>query len=144
MLSLRFRIGGNRCAMDVARIVEVLPLVDVRPLPNAAPGLDGAFNYRGTPVPVVDLSRVTLGRPSARRMSTRIIVVRHSGPTGASTLVGLVAEQVQAALSRDVPAAREATLTAGAITTDAEGLLHWIDVNGVLEAAALPIGAVGE
>ena len=59
-------------------------------MPKAPQAMIGLFNYRGTPVPVVDLSQLTLGRPSARRLSTRLVLVHYPDPKGGTHLLGLI------------------------------------------------------
>jgi chemotaxis-related protein WspB len=75
MLLLTFRAAENLYAVDVARVVEVVPRVDLRRLPHAPAFIAGLFDYRGTVVPVIDLG-LLLGSESCRnRLSTRIILV---------------------------------------------------------------------
>jgi chemotaxis-related protein WspB len=75
MLLLTFRAAESLYTIDVARVVEVVPRVDLRRLPHAPGFLAGLFDYRGTVVPVVDLG-ILLGSESCRdRLSTRIILV---------------------------------------------------------------------
>ena len=75
MLLLTFRAAENLYAIDVARVVEVVPRINLRQLPHAPGFLAGVFDYRGKVVPVVDLG-VLLGSESCRdRLSTRIILV---------------------------------------------------------------------
>lgn len=149
MLFLRFQIGDDRYAMDIASIVEVLPLLDIRPLAHSSRGVSGVFNYRGTPVPVIDLSQVTHGRPADRRMSTRIVLLRYSDADGQSRLLGLVAEKVQTALSKEAavgrqPAAGAVPALTGTITTDDEGLLHWLDVGSLLKTGDIPVESLAQ
>ena len=83
MLLLTFRAADNLYAIEVARVVEVVPRIDVRRLPHAPGFLAGVFDYRGTVVPVIDLG-ILLGSESCRdRLSTRIILVdcRPAGPS---------------------------------------------------------------
>jgi len=83
MLLLTFRAAENLYAIDVIRVVEVVPRIDLRRLPHAPGFLAGVFDYRGTLVPVVDLG-VLLGSESCReQLSTRIILV-NSRPDAAS------------------------------------------------------------
>jgi len=65
MLFLTFQLGAERYALDASRVVEVLPLVELRKIPNAPHGVAGIFNYRGQPVPVADLSDLILHNPRA-------------------------------------------------------------------------------
>lgn len=93
MLALAFRAGDALLALAARDIVEVLPRVPLR-APSLAPAaVIGLLPFRGTLTPVVDLCLLVAGRPSARQLGTRIIVVRIG--SGANTrLIGLQAEQV--------------------------------------------------
>jgi chemotaxis-related protein WspB len=92
MLFLIFQLGTDRYALDAIRVVEVVPLLALKKLPQAPVGVAGIFNYRGRPVPAVDLSELTLGHPAAERLSTRIIVTRYPDVNGRAQLLGLIAE----------------------------------------------------
>ncbi|UXI68597.1 chemotaxis protein CheW [Tahibacter amnicola] len=99
MLFLLFQLGNDRYALDATQIVEVLPLVQLKQVPQAPAGLAGLLNYRGAAVPVVDLSQLALGRASAPRLSTRLIMARRGGADG--SLLALVAEQATETLRCD-------------------------------------------
>jgi chemotaxis-related protein WspB len=101
MLYLLFQLGADRYALEASRVVEVVPLLDLRRLLQAPKGVAGVFNYRGRPVPAVDLSELALGQPSTDRLSTRIIVVKHPDAAGQDHLVGLVAENATETLRAD-------------------------------------------
>ncbi len=93
MLFLVFQIGNDRYALPAKSVVEVVPLLNLKHLPHAPRSIAGVFNYRGVPVPAMDLSDLTLGRPALERMSTRIIVVNCPDANGQARLLGLIAEQ---------------------------------------------------
>jgi chemotaxis-related protein WspB len=75
MLLLTFRAAGTLHAVDVARVAEVIPRVDLRRIPHAPAYLAGLFDYRGQVVPVIDLAVLLGHAPCADRLSTRIILV---------------------------------------------------------------------
>jgi chemotaxis-related protein WspB len=102
MLFLLFQLGKDRYALEASRVVEVVPLLSLRRLPHAPKGVAGVFNYRGRPVPAVDLSELTLGRPACERLSTRIIVVNYPDAAGQSHLLGLVAEKATEMLRKEM------------------------------------------
>jgi chemotaxis-related protein WspB len=77
MLFILFQIGGDRYVLPANRIIKILPLMNLKRVPCAPSGVAGVLNFHGTPVPVVDLNEMTLGEPAARRMSTRIILVKY-------------------------------------------------------------------
>lgn len=76
MTFLLFKIGADRYALEAMRIIEVLPILDLKAIPGTDRALVGVLNYHGEPVPVVDLSLMATGRPAARMVSTRLVVLR--------------------------------------------------------------------
>ena len=101
MLYLIFRAGGERFALGATSVIEVVPLVRLRPVPHAPFGVAGVFNYRGTVIPVIDLSRLIADTPCRPLYSTRIVVVRleleengkNRGPEKSERRIGLITEQ---------------------------------------------------
>ncbi len=158
MLLLTLQAAGSRYAIDVARVVEVVPRINLRHLPHAPISLSGVFDYRGTVVPVVDLG-ILLGSESCRdRLSTRIVLVNShpSGAEQASTalpaagnaaaaapqrrwLLGLVAEQVSDVSSitpeQVISAAMQLPVTPylGAIVEIGQEMVQLIQVDQILD-----------
>lgn len=140
MLLLVFQLGADRYALDVGPIVEVLPLVSFRPIPQAPRGVLGVINYHGGPVPLVDLADLALGKPSRLRMSTRIILVNYVEPGGETHLLGLLAEQSTETIRRteaefvDSGVAVDSAPYLGPLTSDARGIIQRVEVNRLLPA----------
>lgn len=156
-VALQIEIGDTVYLLDVAHIVEVLPLAHVREIPGAPAGLAGALDYRGAPVPVVDLTQLILHRPAQRCLSTRLVLVRYPTKQGAEDgsmpVLGLYAERATETLKVDrasfrQPAARSADRPfLGAVMLDDERLLQWIDLpqllSGELRSALLHSAGAG-
>ncbi|HWJ76140.1 MAG TPA: chemotaxis protein CheW [Kaistia sp.] len=140
MLFLMFRVGKDRYVIDADQIEQVLPFMDAKALPGAPSGVVGAINYHGAPVPLIDLSSLALGRPSATVMSTRIILIRYPSAEGTYRRLALCAEHVVETVSRPasdfVPTGVEAGTPAylGPVAADAEGLIQWIRAEALLTA----------
>lgn len=138
MLFLLFQLGKDCYALDAGQVVEVLPLVDLKRLPHAPPGVAGIFNCRGMPVPVIDLNDFTLGQPARKRLSTRIILVNYTGEEGAKHLLGLIAERATETLQRKPEDFTASGITSnaapylGPVTVDTRGLIQWIEVSRLL------------
>ena len=138
MLLLVFQLGGDRYALEAAQVAEVLPLVGLKQIPQAPAGIAGVFNYRGAPVPVIDLSLLTLGKPARQRLNTRIVLVHYPGDDGATHLLGLIAERATETLRRERAAfettgvVNDAAPYLGPVTTDARGLVQWIEAKQLL------------
>ena len=138
MLFILFQLGSERYALDASQVIAVLPRLDMKAIPHAPPAVAGLCNFRGAPVPVIDLSELALGRPSANRLSTRIVLVHLPDPAGQSHLLGLLAERATETLRRDpadfVPAgvSVDAASYLGPVTADARGLIQRIEVQRLL------------
>ncbi|MEK7707248.1 MAG: chemotaxis protein CheW [Verrucomicrobiota bacterium] len=140
MLFLLFQIGHDRYALEARRAVEVIPLLGLKTIPQAPRGVAGIFNYRGQPVPALDLSELTVGRPAQARLSTRIIVVRN-----VTSDMGQVAGKGDPALSPDTCHLSRAPLL-GIIAEHATEMIRrderdFVD-SGVKVGAALYLGPV--
>lgn len=138
MLLLLFRLGDDRYAVDARQVVEVLPLVAVKQIPQAPAAVVGVFNYHGDSVPLIDLSQLALGRRSRPRLSTRIILVRHPDRCGRPQLLGLLAEQVTETMRCSASDFGESGVSVpaapylGPVTADGKGLVQWIEVDQLL------------
>lgn len=143
MLFLLFSLDEARYALPARQIVELLPYLPLRPWPRCAAAVAGLIDYRGTPMPVLDLSQLLLGRPAPRRMSTRLLVVRHPHAQGEPRLLGLLAEQATdtarlAPQSFVAPALCPAGAPGlGGLAVAAQGQLQRVELAQLLPAATL-------
>jgi chemotaxis-related protein WspB len=141
MLFLLFQLGSERYAIQANRVAEVVPLLALKRLPQAPKGIAGIFNYRGRPVPALDLSELTLGQPASERLSTRIIIINYGDSPGSGHLLGLVAEQATEMLRKDpgdfVDPGVKLGLAPylGPVLMDARGPIHWVNEQLLLPAA---------
>jgi chemotaxis-related protein WspB len=141
-LYLLFQLGGDRFALDVHGIAEVLPLVRLKRIPKAPSGVAGVFDYRGVPVPVVDLSQLVLGRATEDRLSSRIVLVDYTTAGSVERRqLGLLVEKATETLRRD-PAefvaagvSSKAAPYLGAVSADAAGFVQLLDVQRLLPSA---------
>lgn len=138
MLFLVFHAGKDRYALDTGQIEQVLPFLEAKALPGAPAGVAGVINYRGMPVPLIDLSLLATGQPAAAVMSTRVILARYQGRDGGDHRLALSAERVVATIERDaadfVATGVEAGTPAylGPVAPDPDGLIQWIRVEALL------------
>ena len=141
MLLLVFQLGGDRYALDASAVIEVLPLVAVRPIPLAPQGIAGVFDYRGSPVPVVDLSALTFGRAAERTLSTRLVIVEYPDGAGETRPLGVIVERATQTIRREQAdfvesgVSSDRTSYLGPVTRDAGGLVQRIDITRLLPAS---------
>ena len=133
MLMLLFQAGDNLYAIDSAQVVEVIPIVTLRPLNHVPEYIAGVFNYRGNLVPVVDLCRLLHHTDCRSRFSTRIMMVYYPTSDGTRQWLGLMAERVTETLNRpDLDAKNTAQVSdvpyLGNLFMDEKGMIqqiHW-------------------
>ena len=138
MLHLLLQIAGTRYALEATGVIEVLPIVHVEPLAPPIPGLAGLINYRGIPIPVVDLGLHFTNIPTPRRIGTRIIAVETPASVNVSRPpVALLVERILGA----APLAPESFRQAGPegarrVAHDPTGFIHLLDLAGCLQPVA--------
>lgn len=153
MLFLIFQIGQDRYALEARHAVEVIPFVALQKIPRAPRGLAGIFNYRGRPVPAVDLCElIPLAGPPARELlSTRIIVINFTSPIPpagvprAGRELGLIAEHATgmmrcearefvspASRMRDAGPGAEGRPYLGPVVLDEKGVIQLLHAEGLL------------
>ena len=134
MLVLTFQIGDNRLALDIRRVREVVPRVELKRSPTGPAWLAGLFVYRGQAVPVVDLHRLLGGGECPPHLSSRIILVPRVDADGTESLLGLLAAQV-ADLREVEPGhapARGDTSGLGSPLVDRDGIIHLLDLDRLI------------
>jgi chemotaxis-related protein WspB len=142
MLFLVFELDGDRYALEARQLIEVLPLVNLKRLSKAPPGIAGMFDYHGQPVPAVDLSEVILGRAARRRMNTRMVIVNYPVADNAPRPLGLIAERATATAQLDAAQFTETGVShgdapyLGPVARDTRGLIQWLTVSQLLPPAA--------
>ena len=140
MLFLLMQLDGNRYAVDVDQVAEVLPLVALNAVPRAHHGIAGMIDYGGTPVPVIDLSQLLVNRPAHRRLNTRLVVVHYRNGERRH-LLGLIAERATEMMRRDAADFQDSGIDAaspphlGPVALDESGPVHRLDVGALLPQA---------
>jgi len=140
-LFAQFQIGPDWYVLRASLIARVLPLVSIKFIPGAPAGVAGVLLYGSTPVPVVDLSWLALGRPATRLMSTRIILVTPFEQEQGGRLLGMIAEKMTNTIELDegsfIPSGVRAQGAAyvGPLITVGDKLVQRVDVQSLLPPA---------
>lgn len=140
---LLFQAGDRLYAIDSAQVVEVIPIVALRPLDQVPDYVAGVFNYRGDLVPVVDLCRLLNHTDCCSRFSTRITIVRYSVSDGTQKWLGLMTERMTETLSRpdlETQTDQENRSYLGRLFMDEKGMIqqiHWQYLVSDIPSASL-------
>jgi chemotaxis-related protein WspB len=101
MLLLTMNIGTERFGIDATHVIEVIPLVKLEHVPRVDHCISGIFNYRGVPVPVIDLCVFFDNRRCRNNLSSRIILTQITMPDGSQKTIGLLAERITEVIKCD-------------------------------------------
>ncbi len=141
MKYLLFRAGADHYAVSLVAVEEVLPQVELKSTPLAAPGVVGVMDWHGVAVPVVDLSLILTGAAVPDRLGSRIVRIRHGfGPGGEPRYLGIRVEGATEVASWEesefqppgvsVPGAR----WLGPVVPTERGLVQRVDLAALLPA----------
>ena len=145
MLAVLFSIGDDRYGLPAAEVFEITPVLKLKQIPAAPDYVAGLCNFRGKPMPVLDLSALARGVPCRPLLSTRMIVVNYVLDNGGVKPLGLLAERAtetafidEADLQRPGIQAEGAPYL-GKVTVRSGELVQLVEVEEMLtpEAAAL-------
>lgn len=137
-LHLLLTLGSDRYAIDIADVIEVLPLVRLKELPGAPFGVAGVMNFRDDAVPVVDLELLATGTAAPSRMRTRIILVRYAPD---DRTLGLLVREAAETLRADPASFVDAGVTTdgtpylGPVLTTPDGVIQLVAVSALLSDA---------
>ncbi len=87
---LLFSLSGFRCAVPLKFVARIIPAVAILPLPGAPEIVEGAINFSGKIVPVVNLRKRLFLEEKRAELSDRIVMA-HAG----ERLIGICADSVE-------------------------------------------------
>ncbi len=95
---LTFALGGEEYGIAILKVMEIITMVPITPVPRTAEFVKGVINLRGKVVPVVDL-RVRLGMKPADCTSQTCIIVVEVAEEAGQTITGIVVDEVKEVLN---------------------------------------------
>jgi purine-binding chemotaxis protein CheW len=134
---LRFRVAGEDYAVEIDKIVEIVPPRATTRVPNADEAIVGIMSLRGTIVTVIDLRR-KLGHPRVdldTLKDARMIVVERAGETAGflvdrvSRVVKLDRAQLE---SHPVVSSAEQSEYVSGVFQGQDGLVILLDIERIL------------
>jgi chemotaxis-related protein WspB len=139
MLMLLIYIGNERFAFGCDQVIEVIPRVHLKKIAHTPSYVAGMLNFRGVPVPVIDLCMLLEDRPCIDRLHSRIILLKYPGEAGTHSMLGLMAERVTQSVHHESKEfidsgirTKEAPFLDG-VLTDKDGIIQMILLNQLFE-----------
>lgn len=135
-----FLLAGQRYGVTADRVAEIARAVQITPLPTAPPLVEGAVDWRGRIVPVLDLRGRFRLPPKPLQLSDHLILAR-SRDRAVALRVDDVSDVVALAADTIIPA-QEALPGVGMVagiarSTDGDGLILIQDLDSFLSDAEL-------
>lgn len=138
MLLLLFNIGKGRYALDASEIVEIVPSVSIERIPRSPNYVAGLICYRNKVVPVVDISELTIGRPCAPFLSTRIVIINYNYEANHTRILGLKGENITEIIERpkndfvDSGVKNDDAPFLGKVVYDTLGMIQLVNIEELL------------
>jgi purine-binding chemotaxis protein CheW len=98
---LTFTLQGERYAVDVSKVREVLELTKITKVPKTPDFMRGVINLRGSVVPVIDLKLKFGMGTTEQTIDTCIVVMEVSIEQGEITVLGSLADSVNEVIEMD-------------------------------------------
>ena len=135
MLYLELMVAEQKYLLDSSCVEEVLPIAKLRKVSKAGEYISGLLNFRGFPIPVVDIGFLLSGKKTKYFMNTRIVVVKVSTEISMCSRFGIIVEHLNATkrLSDEVEYntayyKNKTPYLGGVITTDAVDMVQKINI----------------
>ena len=138
MLLLSFHIGSERYTLTAKDVIEILPLTSIKKIPHAPEFVLGLLDYRGTPVPVIDLCQLIEQRHCNKVLSSRIILLKYLDVTNQSHILGITAEKVTETININKDDFHSSGITLneasylGDLARKDESMIQFIEVKNLL------------
>ncbi len=138
MQLLTFHVKEDRYAIRTSKIREILPVVKLMPLPFTLPCVSGLLNYRGTAVPVIDLTVLIANTSTRLLMSSRIIIINYQVSVDDTRSLALLAEQATEIIKHDESIIQDYGLSMenanflGELIYDDNGMIQLVDPINLL------------
>lgn len=92
---LKFSLQNEHYGIEILKIIEIIRMIKITPVPNTSHYIKGVINLRGNIVPVVDL-RLKLNMPEKQYDDKTRIVIVEDKIDGLNIRVGLIVDEVEA------------------------------------------------
>jgi len=139
VLLLLFSAGSTRFSIRAKEIIEVLPLLELKPLLGVPEFVIGLCNYRNTFVPIIDLNLLLHKQPCQPYMTSRILMVNYPLGDGDSMILGILVEELTESIKKqpsDFSSSGiypvEKPFIGSLIFKDGEDIIHLIDIERLL------------
>jgi len=91
---LKFKLNNEHYGIEILKIIEIIRMTKITPVPNTSKYVRGVSNLRGSIVPVIDL-RLKLNMPETEYNENTRIVIVDDVIDGLKIRIGLIVDEVE-------------------------------------------------
>ncbi len=113
-----FKLEETLYGLSTEHIIEIIPYIELKPLPETPDYVLGYFEYRDSIVPVIDATMLVHKKKSKPRLSTRIALLSFKPTQTQERIIGLMAENMT-----DILEAEESELHEMGVQSESAGSL---------------------
>jgi len=139
VLLLLFSAGSTRFSIRAKEIIEVLPLLELKPLLGVPEFVIGLCNYRNDFVPIIDLNLLLNKQPCQPFMTSRILMVNYPLDDGETMILGILVEGLTESVKKNSADFSSSGIypvdkpfLGSMIFKDEEDIIHLIDIERLL------------
>jgi chemotaxis-related protein WspB len=101
VLLLLFSADQTYFAIRAKEVIEVLPLLELKPLLGVPEYVIGLCNYRDQFVPIIDLNLLLNEKPCQQYMTSRILLVHYPLTHNKTMLLGILVEGLTESIKKE-------------------------------------------
>ncbi len=138
MLLVSLHIAQHHFVVAAKQIIEILPLTTLKPIARAPIYIAGLLDYRGQPVPVINLCQLNNGINYNKVLSSRIVLVNYTANNRKMYPLGLIAEKVTETICVLKSEFKESGISVdgasylGDVTHNKGSLIQYVEINELL------------
>ncbi len=136
---MTFEIDNQAYGINILSLDEIIPMLEIKPIPQGPDFLEGVINLRGTIIPVVDVKKQFGQQRSAYSLESRIIIAGfHSRKVGFIVDgVREIKELEQEMIQTSVIAPEHARFIDGIVKLKNGAMVQMIAIDKILNPEAL-------
>ncbi len=138
MLLVSLHIAQHHYVVAAKHIIEILPLTTLKSIARTPIYIAGLLDYRGQPVPVINLCQLNNGVDYNKVLSSRIVLVNYTANNRKMYPLGLIAENVTETISvaksefQASGISIESAAYLGGVTQNKGSLIQYVEINELL------------
>lgn len=134
-----FRIEGHSYGIPITLLDEIIPMLEIKPIPQSPDFLEGVINLRGKVIPIIDLRKQLGYLRDVFTIESRIVVANFHSRKAGFIVDGVknIKEMHVESIQPSVIKTKETKFIEGMAKLETGEMVQLIAINKVLDAESL-------